>query len=94
MSASPEGIVTGALALLNSEVMVSFRYLADFIDPIPPKSTEVGSGNRPKTICELIDMIGPTAPEFVSKLSIGKLGFKLEAAGKVRVFAMVECWTQ
>lgn len=26
--------------------------------------------------------------------NIGKLGFKLEAAGKVRVFAMVECWTQ
>jgi hypothetical protein len=25
---------------------------------------------------------------------VGKLGFKLEAAGKVRVFAMVECWTQ
>lgn len=26
--------------------------------------------------------------------TIGKLGFKDEAAGKVRVFAMVECWTQ
>jgi hypothetical protein len=25
---------------------------------------------------------------------IGKLGLKEEAAGKVRVFAMVECWTQ
>lgn len=25
---------------------------------------------------------------------IGKLGFKSEPAGKVRVFAMVECWTQ
>lgn len=25
---------------------------------------------------------------------IGKLGFKPEAAGKVRVFAMVDCWTQ
>jgi hypothetical protein len=25
---------------------------------------------------------------------IGKLGLKREAAGKVRVFAMVECWTQ
>jgi len=24
----------------------------------------------------------------------GKLGLKKEAAGKVRVFAMVECWTQ
>jgi hypothetical protein len=27
-------------------------------------------------------------------LPIGKLGLKQEAAGKVRVFAMVECWTQ
>jgi hypothetical protein len=25
---------------------------------------------------------------------LGKLGFKVEAAGKVRVFAMVDCWTQ
>jgi len=74
--------------------MVSFRYLADFIDPVPPKSTEVGSGNRPKSICELIDMIGPIAPSLVPNFAIGKLGFKLEAAGKVRVFAMVECWTQ
>lgn len=27
-------------------------------------------------------------------MAIGKLGFKSEAAGKVRVFAMVDCWTQ
>jgi len=26
--------------------------------------------------------------------SLGKLGFKEEAAGKIRVFAMVDCWTQ
>jgi len=26
--------------------------------------------------------------------AIGALGFKDEAAGKVRVFAMVDCWTQ
>jgi hypothetical protein len=25
---------------------------------------------------------------------VGRLGFKQEAAGKVRVFAMVDCWTQ
>lgn len=28
------------------------------------------------------------------KYTLGKLGFKLEAAGKVRVFAMVDCITQ
>jgi len=26
--------------------------------------------------------------------SLGKLGFKLEPAGKIRVFAMVDIWTQ
>lgn len=28
------------------------------------------------------------------KKSLGALGFKDESAGKVRVFAMVDCWTQ
>jgi hypothetical protein len=35
----------------------------------------------------------PTCPDPVDR-PIGKLGLKKEAAGKVRVFAMVECWTQ
>jgi len=38
-----------------------------------------------------------TSPEhFLSKgtVLLGKLGFKIEAAGKVRVFAMVDAWTQ
>lgn len=26
--------------------------------------------------------------------AVGRLGLKQEAAGKVRVFAMVDCWTQ
>lgn len=33
-------------------------------------------------------------PNLAPKLNSGKLGLKKEAAGKVRVFAMVECWTQ
>lgn len=32
---------------------------------------------------------GTEAPQF-----LGKLGFKKEPAGKIRVFAMVDCWTQ
>jgi len=37
----------------------------------------------------------PTDPsEGATPPPIGKLGFKSEPAGKVRVFAMVECWTQ
>lgn len=35
-------------------------------------------------------LLSSSAPGF----PIGKLGLKVEAAGKVRVFAMVECWTQ
>lgn len=26
--------------------------------------------------------------------ALGRLGLKVEAAGKIRVFAMVDCWTQ
>lgn len=36
---------------------------------------------------------GPKCP-FEATNSLGKLGFKEEAAGKVRVFAMVDPWTQ
>jgi hypothetical protein len=43
-------------------------------------------------------MIDPEAPNRALfrdfPHSIGRLGLKQEAAGKVRVFAMVDCWTQ
>lgn len=91
VSGDPRGILAGGVALLNSEVITSFRWLADMIDP---KTSEGNfAGLRRKTIGELLDGIAKAAlPE--AQFPIGKLGFKLEAAGKVRVFAMVECWTQ
>ena len=39
-------------------------------------------------------MILKASPRVTEFPLLGKLGFKLEAAGKVRIFAMVECWTQ
>lgn len=90
VSGDPRGILAGGVALLNSEVITSFYWLADMIDP---KSSEGHfAGLRKKTIRELLEGIAKAS--IATPLPIGKLGFKLEAAGKVRVFAMVECWTQ
>lgn len=65
-------------------------YLANIIDP---PTLGHFQGNERKTIGQLLLGIQKAGPVATS-LPIGKLGFKLEAAGKVRVFAMVECWTQ
>jgi hypothetical protein len=90
ISGGPHGILAGGVALLNSSVITSFYWLADMIDP---KSSEGNfAGLRKKTIRELLE--GVAKASVATQLPIGKLGFKLEAAGKVRVFAMVECWTQ
>jgi len=80
VSWSPEGILSGAAGLMASEVIHSFRYLITFL----PKG------------CEFSNVWGEmdrgALPD--SRFPIGKLGLKVEPAGKVRVFAMVECWTQ
>lgn len=47
------------------------------------------------TVGSLIDPMMPNRSLFRDfPNSIGRLGLKQEAAGKVRVFAMVDCWTQ
>ena len=43
---------------------------------------------------DLKEVIENVPSELKTNSLIGKLGFKPEAAGKVRVFAMVDCWTQ
>jgi hypothetical protein len=82
VSWSPEGILSGARGLIRSEVIHSFRYLCTFL----PKGCEFtlvwGEMER--------GLLASRAPSF----PVGKLGLKIEPAGKVRVFAMVECWTQ
>lgn len=50
---------------------------------------------RIKKIAVLADaVIDPTPLGYTEYFSIGRLGLKQEPAGKVRVFAMVDCWTQ
>ena len=94
VSGDPWGIFSGAVALLNSNVIASFRYLADIIDPVPvDRSQERPAEACDRTIGQLLDEVVESRPSMTQR-PIGKLGFKLEAAGKVRVFAMVECWTQ
>lgn len=91
VSGDPRGILMGAIALVHSPVIVSFRYLANLIDPVVPNPSGYGAPRR--TIGMMMDDMCRAFPLSLD-LPIGKLGFKLEAAGKVRVFAMVECWTQ
>lgn len=80
VSWSPEGIACGARALLASEVLPAFRQLLGFLP----------QGSNFRTVWMVMEktlLPNPSSP-------VGKLGLKLEPAGKVRVFAMVECWTQ
>lgn len=55
------------------------------------KRGEVISGGQ-----DLMDMLPQVGKKFAVSVQhvLGKLGFKMEAAGKVRVFAMVDCLTQ
>lgn len=56
--------------------------------------------NRLKTISMVVHEGLDNAPGAYSKMYplgdafLGKLGFKIEPAGKIRVFAMVDAWTQ
>jgi len=79
ISWSPEGIAFGASALMASEVYPSFLRLLQYY-PV---------GSVFHKVWKEVSRSVPPQP-----LPCGKLGLKMEAAGKVRVFAMVECWTQ
>jgi hypothetical protein len=62
------------------------------MDPAPSRR----EGKPAYTINQALDLVlvGRPLSEDLIPRAVGKLGLKLEAAGKVRVFAMVECWTQ
>lgn len=72
---------------MNSEVLHSFKYLMEFLP------NRYGVFHRIFSKMEKL-VSGPTGNASVSFRRLGKLAFKQEPAGKVRVFAMVECWTQ
>lgn len=87
VSWSSLGIWTGAVALMQSEVYPSFLYILNNF--VPSGSILV------KTWDQMTKAVTPERAESHGLVKqIGKLGLKEEAAGKVRVFAMVECWTQ
>jgi len=94
VSGSIWGIVTGALAMSESQVFTSFRWLAERLPPVTADFYDVGVH---KTFLSIFDLIVAGFPPAKSLLGrqifgdLGRLGFKSEAAGKVRVFAMVEC---
>lgn len=93
------GIQQAAFSIYNSEVWIPFvefhsliagPYMMDrywnFVKRIEGLAVSVGSmidTERPHTA------LFRDVPE-----AVGRLGLKQEAAGKVRVFAMVDCWTQ
>lgn len=64
---------------MNSEVFPSFEKVAMMI----PKGDVL--------LEYLFAWTEETFPTWDRELPLGKLGFKEEAAGKIRVFAMVEC---
>lgn len=88
VSWSPLGVLLGAVALCRSELTESYKLILGTLIDLTP-STERVSIKRFSKIVFYIFSMGldkvPISPP------MGKLGFKVEAAGKVRVFAMVEC---
>lgn len=66
--------------------------MADFVDPIPSRRGGVPNYSIGQALDQVL--IGRPPSEDLLSRPVGKIGLKLEAAGKVRVFAMVECWTQ
>lgn len=81
ISGSIPGIYFGLHTLRQSEVWPSFVSL---MKVLPKRASFV----------KAIDALLEAEPVYIQSPFVGKLGFKLEAAGKVRVFAMVDCWTQ
>lgn len=102
MSGSPIGILSGAWSLCqNREVFASWCHLADVLDYKGPyagllwtKSILKVIASAQKSFGAVVALWNKDAKTPVITGAIGKLGLKDEPAGKVRVFAMVECWTQ
>lgn len=106
VSWSPQGILQGAIGLVNSQV---YHHFLAILDRLPESQIRINDFR--KTWSEMVTALGverstatmkmegsPATAEAIQgplfdsvTFPIGKLGFKQEAAGKVRVFAMVEC---
>lgn len=82
-SASLIGIEQGAVSIVKSPVFQSFAMVYSWL--AYASNSQSGFLQTMKAIAQYSTF----QPGF-----IGRLGFKQEAAGKVRVFAMVDVWTQ
>jgi hypothetical protein len=90
VSTHPTAIMAAALALLrNKELVTNFHFFLDLLKDNSPMKNAISqiSGNIPAIGGEFIPN-----PQYSPPL--GKLSLKAESAGKVRVFAMVDPWTQ
>jgi len=94
INSGPFSMILGARIWLVSSIFPAFKRVAEVLFPnliqrieIMAKSEylDVSKGRKRDEL--------PLSPE-PDKWSLGRLGFKVEAAGKVRVFAMVDAWTQ
>lgn len=103
ISTSPLAIIGGIYSLRFSEVWTSFRFL---MDKIPSIQTGPHRADGPAGESWFVKIVNEIlCPQYSGETTvlqspplevspIGALGQKLEAAGKIRVFAMVDCWTQ
>lgn len=87
VSTSPIAILMAAYLWLESPAVHAFFAWAQITGNgwVPNRIRDWTKGFKPENLVNPIN-IGASA--------LGYLGLKLEAAGKVRVFAIVDCWTQ
>lgn len=87
-SSSWVGLQQAAVSLYNSRIWEPFGDLhAKLAGPRE-------GADRYWNFVKRIEGLALSAPSTLTPGPIGRLGIKQEAAGKVRVFAMVDCWTQ
>jgi hypothetical protein len=87
-STSWVGIQQAAVSLYNSDVWAPFVEFHSLV------SSPREGVDRYWNYVKRIEGLALSAASTFKPGPLGRLGLKQEAAGKVRVFAMVDCWTQ
>jgi len=96
-------IVTGISLMRDSELKKSILYLLEqylpiedpFIGRVSIRNKKFGTVAKIISLLKRIDEMGPVRiPGVKVPKDLGKLALKHEPAGKMRVFAMVDPWTQ
>lgn len=90
VSTSPMVLLLSAFGLRVHGLEDCIQYFIGFF-----KGTKIPYPGIATIFDRCASAISPEIPSFtLAVTAMGKLGFKEEAAGKVRVFAMVDAWTQ